>query len=173
MTENTLWNNIKVLALDVDGVLTDGQILLLPDGIQARSMNVKDGYAIKSLLQAGLKIVIITAGTSAEVAYRLRLLGVQDVFSNVQDKLGCLNRYLDLNNLGYNDVAYMGDDIPDYQCLRHAAIAACPSDAVLEVKAVCNYISPIVGGGGCVRDVIEKILKSQGKWLMDTSIMSR
>jgi 3-deoxy-D-manno-octulosonate 8-phosphate phosphatase (KDO 8-P phosphatase) len=149
---------------DVDGVLTDGKLLILKDGQMCRSMNIKDGYALQLAVKKGYRIVIISGGASEEVKERLQRLKLTDVFMQVEDKQKFLADYVKNNNLSWNEILFMGDDIPDYDCMLMAALACCPADAVPEIKSISKYISTYKGGEGCVRDVIEKVLKLNGDW---------
>ena len=164
---------ITTLVFDVDGVLTDGKLLVLPQGVMARSMHVKDGYALQLAVKRGYNVVIISGGASAEVMDRLEKLGVKAVFMQVTDKVTVLQNFLAANNLQWDEVMYMGDDIPDLEVMRKVGLACCPADAVSEIKEVSAYISPVMGGAGCGRDVIEKIMKIRGHWNDDTHIPSR
>jgi 3-deoxy-D-manno-octulosonate 8-phosphate phosphatase (KDO 8-P phosphatase) len=155
---------IKVVFLDVDGVLTDGSVLVTEEGEQLRTMNIKDGYALQWAVKQGLKICIISGGKSRGVVKRLNGLGITDIFIGISDKLSCLNEYLTLNEIDTNEALYMGDDIPDIPVLLKCGLKTCPQDAAVDVKAIVDYISPIAGGKGCVRDVIEKILRAKGLW---------
>lgn len=167
-----LFKSVTTLVFDVDGVLTDGTLTILPAGVMARKMNVKDGYALQLAVKKGYSVVIISGGNSDEVTDRLHKLGVAAVFMKVKDKSGILNNYLQEHNLSWNEVLYMGDDIPDLSVMKKAGLACCPSDAVQEIKEICAYISPLHGGYGCGRDVIEKVLKLRGDWNEDTHIPS-
>ena len=155
---------VKVVFLDVDGVLTDGNVLVTEQGEQLRTMNIKDGYALQWAVKQGLKICIISGGRSMGVVNRLNGLGITDVFIGISDKLYCLNEYLISNKINPNEALYMGDDIPDIPVLLKCGLKACPQDAAVDVKAIVDYISPLGGGKGCVRDVIEKILRAKGLW---------
>ena len=159
---------IKTFVFDVDGVLTDGALLILKDGQMARRMNIKDGYALQLAVKKGYRVVIISGGTSEEVKERLQRLKVTDVFMQVDDKQKFLIDYVNKNNLSWNEILFMGDDIPDYNCMMLAALACCPADSVPEIKLISKYISACKGGEGCVRDVIEKVLKLNGNWDLDT-----
>ncbi|MBD1420294.1 KdsC family phosphatase [Sphingobacterium chuzhouense] len=159
--------HIKVLFLDVDGVLTDGSVLLTEQGEQLRRFSIKDGYAIQLAIKRDLRIVAISGGKSKGVLHRLRGLGVEDVFLDIADKLTLMREIILRYDAALENVGFMGDDMPDLHCLKEVGLAMCPLDAVEEVKAVAHYISPKKGGEGCVRDVIEKILKLQKKWYDD------
>ncbi len=164
--------HITTLVFDVDGVLTDGTLLVLPGGVMARSMNVRDGYALQLAVKRGYKVVIISGGASVEVAERLAKLGVSDVFMQVTDKLSVLTNYVDVHGINWEHIMFMGDDLPDVEVMKRVGLACCPADAVSEIKEVSAYISPINGGFGCGRDVIEKVLKIRGHWNDDTHIPS-
>ncbi len=167
-----LLKSVTTLVFDVDGVLTDGTLTILPAGVMARKMNVKDGYALQLAVKKGYNIVIISGGNSEEVRDRLNRLGIAEVFMKVIDKVSILQKYLQEHHIPWKEVLYMGDDIPDLYVMQKAGIACCPSDAVGEIKEVCAYISPLNGGFGCARDVIEKVLKLRGHWNDDTHIPS-
>lgn len=157
--------DITTFIFDVDGVFTDGSLLVTSDGEMLRKMNVKDGYALKVALQKGYQVCIITGGTNEGVRIRLKGLGVQDIYMGAHHKIEALNEYLQNNSITPKNVLYMGDDIPDIPPMKAVGLPTCPQNAVPEVKAVSNYISHISGGQGCVRDVIEQVLKVQGNWM--------
>lgn len=165
-----LFQPITTFVFDVDGVLTDGSLLLMPNGLFLRKMNIKDGYALQLANKKGYNIAIISGSSSSEVVVRLNRLGIFDIWMGVEDKLSCLQQYMQKMNISSNKVLYMGDDIPDYQCMQYAGLASCPANAVTEIKSIAHYISPINGGEGCVRDVIEKTLKLKNDWQVDFSI---
>jgi 3-deoxy-D-manno-octulosonate 8-phosphate phosphatase (KDO 8-P phosphatase) len=156
--------NIQNFVFDVDGVFTDGSILIHEDGSMLRTMNTKDGYAVKAALHAGFRVCIISGGTNLAVQKRLNDLGIKDVYLGVHDKSTALMDYLYENNLKASETLFMGDDIPDIPPMKQVHLATCPNDAVAEVRAASDYISHIAGGKGCVRDVIEQTLKLHGKW---------
>ncbi|NJO69868.1 MAG: HAD hydrolase family protein [Bacteroidetes bacterium] len=161
---------IKAFAFDVDGVFSEN-VILDASGELLRNMNIKDGYAVQLAIKRGFPIAIITGGNSSAVKIRFESLGVKDVYLKSQQKLGDFNEFLLRYSLSPNEVLYMGDDIPDIEILDVAGIAACPADAVEEVKAVSTYISPFSAGKGCVRDVIEQVLKVNQAWI-DSKIVS-
>jgi 3-deoxy-D-manno-octulosonate 8-phosphate phosphatase (KDO 8-P phosphatase) len=167
------FKNIKLFVLDVDGVLTDGSLLLLNDGEMVRRMHVKDGYAMQLAIKRNYQILIISGGISEAVKMRLEKLGIANVYFGITNKKDTLLEYVSKNNIAWPQVLYMGDDIPDMQPMQMAGVACCPADAAAEVKAISHYISYINGGNGCVRDVIEKVLKLNGDWIEDTSIASK
>lgn len=156
--------HIDTFFLDVDGVLTDGSVLATDNGEQLRSFNIKDGYALQLAVKKGYRICIITGGKSPGVLKRLQGLGITDIFTSVANKIEKFQEYVQEHNIQLNNALYMGDDIPDYQIMQQVGIAACPADAVDDIKNICAYISPLPGGRGCVRDVIEKVMKMQGRW---------
>ncbi|ALM20119.1 3-deoxy-D-manno-octulosonate 8-phosphate phosphatase [Nonlabens sp. MIC269] len=159
-----LLNDVTTFILDVDGVLTDGRLLISESGELLRTMNARDGYAIKTALNNGYKVCIITGGRNDGVKSRLMGLGVEDVFLNASDKMVQMREYVAKHNLTPEEILYMGDDMPDLPALEYAGVATCPQDAIQEVKSICNYISHRNGGDSCVRDVIEQVMKVQGKW---------
>lgn len=163
---------VTTFAFDMDGVLTDGSILLDNENNWLRRMNMRDGYALQLAVRSGYDILIISGSNSSPVHERLNRLGIKDVFMNVTDKSGFLKKYMEENKLSTNDLLFMGDDIPDYFCMKMAGIAACPSDAALEIKEIASYVSNFKGGNGCVRDVIEKVLKLNDKWPLLNNIPS-
>lgn len=167
------FHQVTTFVFDIDGVLTDGTVLLLENGLQARQMHVKDGLALQMALKNGYRVVIISGGYSEPVIGRFQKLGVTEVFLDVKDKKAFLENYLQANGLSWNEVLFMGDDLPDVAVLQAVGVATCPSDAVMEVKKVAKYISPLRGGFGCVRDVIEKVLKLNDHWRFDTGVTSR
>jgi 3-deoxy-D-manno-octulosonate 8-phosphate phosphatase (KDO 8-P phosphatase) len=168
-----LFKPVTTLVFDIDGVLTDGSLLILQDGLMARKMNIKDGYALQLAVKRGYHVIIISGGNSPEVQDRLNKLGVRHVFMRVENKKKLLEEYMEHNGLAYNEILFMGDDIPDFDVMSMTGLPCCPSDAVPEIKQISKYISPIAGGFGCARDVIEKVLKLRGDWIIDTQIKSQ
>lgn len=172
MTLFERFKQITTFVFDVDGVLTDGTVLLLENGLQARRMHIKDGLALQ-MASRNHRVVIVSGSYSEPVLKRLQYLGLPDIFLGTKDKMGFLKSYLQEHNLDWKEVLYMGDDLPDIAVLKSAGVACCPADAVAEVKALSHYISPINGGLGCVRDVIEKVLKLSGHWQTETDLVSQ
>lgn len=162
---------IKIFIFDMDGVLTDGS-LVVTENDWIRSMFVRDGYAIQYAVKMGFHIAIISGSDSPAVSQRLKKLGVKDVFMNVKDKASFLKSYAADKNFILDEILFMGDDVPDYSCMKVVGFAACPADAIPEIKSIAAYISPYAGGKGCVRDVIEKVLKLNNKWSVETSVTS-
>ena len=155
---------ITTFIFDVDGVLTDGTVTIFPDGELVRKMNIKDGYALKTAVNNGYNVCIISGGTNEGVRKRLRDLGITDIYLGAHNKIEQLSEYLEIYNIKPEHVLYMGDDIPDYPVMKMVGLAACPKDAVQEIQNISVYISQKKGGNGCVRDVIEQVLKVQDKW---------
>lgn len=156
--------DITTFIFDVDGVLTNGQVLVTTEGELLRSMNIKDGYALKRASSQGYNICIISGGTNTGVTARLNALGITDVYLGKHKKIDVLQEYMAARSLTKDEIAYMGDDMPDIAPLMAVGLASCPQDAVPQVKAVCDYVSHKNGGYGCGRDLIEQVLKVQGKW---------
>jgi 3-deoxy-D-manno-octulosonate 8-phosphate phosphatase (KDO 8-P phosphatase) len=167
------FHHVTTFVFDIDGVLTDGTVLVLENGLQARQMHVKDGLALQMALRNGYRVVIVSGGYSEPVIGRFQKLGVREVFLDVKDKKSFLDNYLKEHGVQWGEVLFMGDDLPDLAVLQNAGVPCCPADAVMEVKRVSKYISPIRGGFGCVRDVIEKVLKLNDHWHFDTGVTSR
>lgn len=155
---------INTFIFDVDGVLTNGTLTIMPDGELVRHMNVKDGYAMKNALNKGFRVCIISGGTNEGVRNRLQALGIEDVFLGAHDKIKQYSELVKKYNLKPENVLYMGDDVPDYPVMKLVGLPACPNDAVREIQQVSKYISDKKGGEGCVRDVIEQVLRVQNKW---------
>ncbi|AVR46154.1 3-deoxy-D-manno-octulosonate 8-phosphate phosphatase [Christiangramia fulva] len=158
-------NKIKTFVFDVDGVLTDGSIQISTQGELLRTMNIKDGYALKMAKNAGYTVCIISGGKNEGVRKRLRDLGINDIYLGVEDKVEQLDEFFDIYDITPDEVLYMGDDIPDYYPMKLVGLPCCPQDAAPEVKEISLYVSHKSGGKGCVRDVIEQVMKVQGKWI--------
>ena len=156
---------VKAFAFDVDGVLSRPEVYLHPSGDLMRSMNTKDGYALQYAVKRGYPIAIITGGRTESVALRFRGLGITDIYLGSSFKPDDFEDFIFKYSLTADDVLYMGDDIPDYEVMLKTGVPCCPSDAVDEIKSVSHYISPFAGGQGCVRDVIEQVLRLHGRWM--------
>ncbi|GAA4807190.1 HAD-IIIA family hydrolase [Litoribaculum gwangyangense] len=156
--------HITTFIFDIDGVFTDGSVVVTADGDMLRSMNMKDGYALKTAISKGFNVCIISGGTNQGVKLRLEGLGVTHVYLGSHNKIEQLHDYLNKINIKPENVLYMGDDIPDYPVMKVIGLPCCPQDAVPEIKSVSKYISHKKGGKGAVRDVIEQVLKVQDKW---------
>ena len=157
-------SQITTLIFDVDGVLTDGKVIITTEVEMYRQMDTKDGYALKCALDAGLKIVIISGGTNEGVRNRLKALGVYDIYLGAHHKLDAYQDLLDNYDLKPENMLYMGDDVPDIPVMEKVGVSCCPQDAVTDVLQISDYISPKKGGEGCVREIIEQVLRVQGKW---------
>ena len=157
--------NIKAFIFDVDGVLTDGKLLITDSGELLRSMNVKDGFAMKFAIDNGFKIGIISGGTNEAVKSRLERLGIEEIHLKSHDKIIHFENFIKKYQFDSDNILVMGDDIPDIPIIKAAGIGTCPQDAVPEVKSVCQYVSKNNGGKGAVRDVIEQVMKIQNKWI--------
>jgi len=166
------FKKITTFIFDVDGVMTDGSIGIVPGLEYLRTMNTKDGYVLQLAVKKGYNIAVITGGLSSPVVERMNSLGIKDVFQSVKNKIEVYERFIKDKNIVAEEILYMGDDIPDYWVMKEVGLACCPADAVQEIKAVAHYISPLNGGKGCVREVIEKVLKLNGDWEIDTIIKS-
>lgn len=157
-------NHITTFIFDVDGVLTDCNVLVTTTGELLRSMNVKDGFALKFAVNAGYNVAIISAGTNDGVKLRLESLGIKTVYLGAHDKIKPFEEYIKANNIKPENVLYMGDDVADYPVMKAVGLPTCPQDAIPEIKGISKYISHKKGGEGAARDVIEQVLKVQGKW---------
>ncbi len=155
---------INTFIFDVDGVLTNGMLTIMPDGELVRHMNVKDGYAMKNALNKGFRVGIISGGTNEGVRKRLAALGIEDIYLGAHNKIEQYKELVKKYDLKAENVLYMGDDVPDLPVMELVGMPACPNDAVQEIQEVAKYISYKKGGEGCVRDVIEQVLRVQNKW---------
>jgi 3-deoxy-D-manno-octulosonate 8-phosphate phosphatase (KDO 8-P phosphatase) len=168
-----VFKEINTFVFDVDGVLTDGTVLLLENGLQARQMHIKDGLALQMAIKNGYRVFVISGGSSEPVIRRLQYLGVEEIHLGLKDKLKFLEGLQEQYQVDWNKILYMGDDLPDLPVLEKVGLPCCPQDAAPEVKAVSKYISGVEGGKGCVRDVIEKVLKLNGHWQYTPDVSSR
>jgi 3-deoxy-D-manno-octulosonate 8-phosphate phosphatase (KDO 8-P phosphatase) len=157
-------NQITTFIFDVDGVLTDGTVHITASGDMLRTMSIKDGYAIKTAIDKGYNVCIISGGSNEGVRIRLEGLGVKDIYLGAHNKIEQLDDYFSKKNITSENALYMGDDIPDFPVMKGIGLPCCPQDAVPEIKAISKYVSHKKGGKGAVRDVIEQVLKVQGKW---------
>ena len=157
--------HITTFIFDVDGVLTDGNVTLSSDGELLRTMNTKDGYALKTAIDSGYNVCVISGGQNEMVRSRLRGLGVTDIYLGTHNKIEQFDEYLDIYEIEAKNCLYMGDDIPDIPVMKLVGLPTCPQDACPEVKQISKYISHKNGGKGAVRDVIEQVMKVQDKWM--------
>ncbi len=160
---------ITTFIFDVDGVLTDGIVNVMSNGDLVRHMNVKDGYALKTAVDSGFRVAIISGGNNEGVRTRLNALGIQDVYLKTHNKLEKFNEYCKLYSISPEEVLYMGDDIPDASVMKVVGLACAPQDADSEIQRIAHYISHKKGGKGCARDVIEQVLRVQKKWPNSTN----
>jgi 3-deoxy-D-manno-octulosonate 8-phosphate phosphatase (KDO 8-P phosphatase) len=158
------FKSIKAFVFDIDGVLASDTLLILEGGQITRNMNSKDGHALRMAVKKGYPVAIISGSDSEAVKIRLSKLGIKDIFLEVSSKKEKLAEYILQQGLKWENVLYMGDDIPDYACLKMVGMPCCPANAAIEIKQISKYISPLDGGNGCARDVIEKVLKLNGHW---------
>lgn len=169
----TKLKKVKCAILDVDGVLTNGNILVTEEGNQLRTFNVKDGYAIQYAIKQGLDVFVITGAKSQGVKVRFEGLGVKETFLGISDKWTLLQELLIKYNYTLEEVLFIGDDMPDFICMQKVGVAIAPADAVEDIKSISNYVSKFKGGEGVVREILEKTLRLQGKWhnnVLTTSI---
>ena len=159
-----IMNDVTTFIFDVDGVLTDGSVNISPTGEMLRKMNIRDGYAMKAAIESGYKVCIISGGSNEGVRIRLRNLGITDIYLGSPDKVETFKEYCELYSISPEKVLYMGDDIPDFHVMKLVGLPTCPQDSAPEIKLISNYISHVNGGKGAVRDVIEQVMKVQGKW---------
>lgn len=157
-------HKIKAFVFDFDGVMTNGDVWIYDDGEAVRCGNSKDGYAIQYAVKKGYTIAVITGATSPGIDNRMHSLGVTQVFTGCANKMQTYTKFLADNRLGEEEVICTGDDIPDFDIMNHCGVAACPADAALEIKNISDYISLYAGGQGCVRDIIEQVLRLQDQW---------
>jgi 3-deoxy-D-manno-octulosonate 8-phosphate phosphatase (KDO 8-P phosphatase) len=167
------FKKVVCFVFDVDGVLTNGNLLIMPNGVMARTMNIKDGYALQLAVKKGYKVWIISGGNSEDVKNRLGLLGITEVHMKVGDKKELLASLALQYQVALDTILYMGDDMPDYEAMRLVGVAACPSDAAMDIKSIAQYKALTKGGEGCAREVIEKVLKLNDHWDLDDQIMAK
>lgn len=173
MSYITRLKDIDTIILDLDGVLTDGSVLVTESGEQLRKMFIRDGYAMQLAVKMGYVLMVISGGNSQTVVGRLEKLGVQEIHIGAKNKVELIESLLPKYSKSWTNVLYMGDDIPDTDVMLKANIATAPSDAVSEIKSIAHYISEKKGGEGCVRDVIEKVMKARNNWNNEYSILTR
>ena len=157
-------NDITTFIFDIDGVLTDSSVHVSQNGDMLRIMNIRDGFAMKAAVESGYNVCIISGGSNEGVRIRLQNLGVSEIHLGSSDKVKTFKEYTENYKISPEQVLYMGDDIPDYHVMQLVGLPTCPQDAVAEIKAISKYISHKNGGKGAVREVIEQVMKVQGKW---------
>lgn len=158
--------SINTFVFDIDGVLTDGTLLITESGEMLRKMSIRDGFALQYAVKKGYHIWIISGGKQEAPIIRLKRLGISEAHYDVGDKLELLQTLWHRYEIQPSTTLYMGDDLPDFEAMKHCAIPTCPADAVPEIRKISHYISHLNGGAGCVRDVIEKVLKLRGDWIL-------
>lgn len=158
------FGKIKGFIFDIDGVMTNGKVYVLEGQEPLRVMNIKDGYALRRAVEEGYPVVVISGGHSKAAKIRLERLGIEEVFISVTNKIELLDALVQLNQWDLSEFVYMGDDMPDLEAMSICGFKACPKDAVDELKEIATFISTKDGGEGCVRELIEKVMKVQGKW---------
>ena len=156
---------VKAFVFDIDGVISTATQVLTPEGDTVRTSNLKDGFALMYAIRIGYPVCVITGGKTIDVIKRCEKVGIKDLYAGSLKKLPSLIDFLEKNNLNPDEVMYMGDDLPDYPVMMAVGVPVCPKDAAPEIKAISHYISDKDGGHGCVRDVIEQVLRAQGKWI--------
>ena len=159
--------HITTFIFDVDGVLTDGSIQISTNGDLLRTMNIKDGFAMKHAMEQGFTVCVISGGNNEGVRHRLKGLGLTDIYLGCPDKVEQMEEFFDIYDIKPEEVLYMGDDLPDLYAMQKVALPCAPQDAAAEIKDISKYISHKKGGKGCVRDVIEQVMKVQGKWILE------
>ena len=166
---------IKAFAFDIDGVATDGGILCIPGGDLLRVYDAKDSFAVRMATMNGYPVAVITGGSSVSIRERMVTTGLkpEDVFLHCRNKMDEFMQFCERYSLQPEDVMYFGDDIPDIDVIRACGCGVCPSDAMEEVKAAADYVSPFPGGKGCLRDTIEKVMRAQGRWVFDTEVYKK
>lgn len=167
------FKKVTTFIFDIDGVLTDGTLLVLRDGLQARQMHVKDGFGLQMAMKKGYNVFVISGGVSEESKRRLEYLGLKEIHIGIADKTKFVAELIKSKKIKWEEVLYMGDDLPDIALMKKVGLSCCPADAANELKTVVKYISSINGGWGCVRDVIEKVLKVNGHWQYETDVTSK
>lgn len=160
-------NKIKTVVFDVDGVLSRQTITLSSTGEPLRTVNIKDGYAIQLAQKLGIRVAILTGGNTEAIRLRYKNLGVEDIYMGAAVKITTYREYLEKYGLSEEEVVYVGDDIPDYEVMRHCGCPCCPADACPDIKSISAYVSSARGGDGVGRDILEQVLRAQGKWLAD------
>jgi len=167
------FKKITTFIFDIDGVLTDSTVLLLEGGLQSRRMNIKDGLGLQMAIRNGFRVTAISGGFSEPVTQRLQKLGIGDVYMSVLDKKKFIEEHRAKNGWQWEEMLYMADDLPDLALMKMVGLPCCPADAVPEILELSKYISPVNGGFGCVRDVIEKVLRVQDKWIFHNDVVSK
>jgi len=159
-------SKIKAVVFDVDGVLSTSTIPLGDNGVPRRTVNTKDGFAMQLAIKRGLRLAIITGAASPGITERFQGLGITDIFTGVGIKLPVFKEWVERQGLQPDEVAYAGDDVPDYECMLYAGLSVAPSDAAVDILDIAGYISPVTGGNGVARDILEEVMRAKGIWAM-------
>ena len=157
---------IKGVVFDVDGVLSTSTIPLGDNGVPRRTVNTKDGFAMQLAVKRGMKLAIITGAASPGITERFEGLGITDIYTGVGMKLPVFKDWIEEHGLHPDEVAYVGDDIPDYECMSHSGLAVAPADAAVDILEIAGYVSPVTGGNGVARDLLEEIMRANGTWAL-------
>ena len=163
------FKRVTTFIIDLDGVLTDGSLLILENGLYARKLHVKDSFAMQMAVKKGYRVAVIAGGVADPVKERLLKLGIRDVEMPVADKTAFIRQYISTHQLDVSEVLYIADDLPDVAALKIAGMPCCPADAAPEVLKIVKYVASLKGGEGCVREVIEKVLKLNDHWTYEES----
>ena len=162
---------VKAFVFDFDGVMTNGDVWVFGDGETVRCGNIKDGFAVQYAVKKGYIVALISGATSKSIDNRMKMLGVEQVYTGCADKIKTYDEFLKNNDLTDEQVLCMGDDLPDYPMMNRVGVSACPADAAVEIKEIADYISLYPGGKGCVRDVIEQVLRLHGNWFHPDAVV--
>lgn len=164
--------HITTVIMDMDGVLTDGGLLLMPNGEWVRRMNIKDGYALQLAVRKGYNVILVTGSFSAPVEDRLTRLGITEFYHHIADKAACIEAIREKHHLCADEMLFIGDDVPDISAMEKVGVGCCPPDAARDVLEIADYITSAKGGEGCVREILEKIMRVQGRWGIDLNVSS-
>jgi 3-deoxy-D-manno-octulosonate 8-phosphate phosphatase (KDO 8-P phosphatase) len=156
--------SLKTFIFDIDGVLTTGNVLVTEEGHMLRSVNIKDGFALQHAVKQGYNIAIISGGNSQGMLHRFQGLGIKEIYLGQKNKMAAFEKVCSDFGVSRHDVAYVGDDMPDYPILKMAGLPVCPADAAEDVKAICELILSVSGGQGCARLLLETAMKLQNTW---------
>lgn len=165
-----VFRQIRTFIFDVDGVMTDGRLQVTDAGEFLRTFHTRDGYAIRRAIEEGFNVCVMTGGKGNSIEKRLQVLGIRHYYLGADNKLPIFNSYVAAHNINLFDTIYMGDDLNDYEVIQKVGLACCPCDACPEIISLAHYVSPFKGGDGCVRDVIEKVMKLQGSWMRHLTV---
>lgn len=173
MNINDQLKKITTFILDVDGVLTDGSVLVLENGLQARRMSVRDGYALQLAVKRGYRVLVISGAAASPVVDRLNKLGITDIYMDAYNKRTIVETYAAEKGLVREELLFMGDDMPDLEVMQAVGLPVCPADAAAEIKEISLHITSLKGGEGCVREIIEQVMKLRGDWSHSKEVSAR